>query len=365
MRIAIIYVEPEITPLDRHWLARSRGAQELRRSAFEDSSVACAVADSEDLAACLESAGHEVILQPASDPAELCGVVARYQPDLIFNTCDSFAGCSALEMNLAALFELLGVPCVGTPARALGLAQNKALASAVLRHHGIATPAHALIEPGRDPAAACTLPFPLIVKPVAEDASIGIDDGAVVHNATALAKRVRFVWREFAQAALVERYIEGRELHVSLLAASPDEFTVLPIVEIDFADLPSGRPRILGYEAKWDSSAAFNQAGAIRCPAQLDDKTRERVGRSAVAAARRIGLRDYGRVDLRLQESDGAVFVLEVNPNPDLSSECTFAQSARVGGRDYGEVINEIVERAAERAYPRTRVRVREVAGAR
>jgi D-alanine-D-alanine ligase len=165
----------------------------------------------------------------------------------------------------------------------------------------------------------------------------------------ALTERVKFLWREFRQAALVEEFIAGREFCVSLLAASAREFTTLPIVEISFDGLPEGRPRIFGYDAKWDPTAPFNLAMATRCPAEIDEKTADEVRGLALQVARTVGLRDYGRVDFRLRESDHALFVLEVNPNPDLSDECAFMRAARATGRTTEGTICEIVERAIER----------------
>ena len=165
----------------------------------------------------------------------------------------------------------------------------------------------------------------------------------------ALAERVKFLWREFRQPALVEEFIAGREFCVSVLAASPADFVTLPIVEISFDRLPPGRPQILGYDAKWDPAATFNQTIATRCPATIADKTADEIQGLALHVARTLGLRDYGRVDFRLRESDQALFVLEVNPNPDLSDECAFMRAARASGRTTDGTICEIVERAIER----------------
>jgi D-alanine-D-alanine ligase len=207
-----------------------------------------------------------------------------------------------------------------------------------------------VIAPGGSPLEAHRLRFPLIVKPVAEDASLGIDDGAVVSTEAALAERVKFIWREFRQAALVEEFIDGREFHVSIIATGPGEFVALPISEIAFDGLAEGRPRILGYEAKWDNGASFRQTTALRCPAELDPKVAETLRKTAISAAHAVGLRDYGRIDLRLRDSDRAAFVLEVNPNPDLNPECKFMRAALMSGRSYADTIREIVERAIERS---------------
>jgi D-alanine-D-alanine ligase len=263
----------------------------------------------------LTKAGHDAMVFAAEDAAQLCDFLSKRRPELVFNLCEAFAGSAALEMNVAALFELLGIPYTGCPALTLGLSLNKPLAKAILIANGIRTPAYAVVDQGQDLFAARRLKFPLIVKPVAEDASIGIDDGAVVNDMAALAERVKFLWRQFRQPALIEEFIAGREFCVSVLAMSPTEFAALPIVEISFDRLPPDRPQIFGYEAKWDPTASFNHTVATRCPAKIDDKTADEIRRLALQVARTVGLRDYGRVDFRLRESDQTLFVLEVNPN--------------------------------------------------
>lgn len=350
MRIAIVYVEPVPTPPAEHWLSRSPAANPDHMGEFCDSSESSALPDVERISASLKEAGYEVRCFPADDVASLYACAEGYQPQLVFNVCDSFAGRAALEMNVPAFFELFDVPCTGSSSLTLGVAQNKALAKSVLRSQGIPTPMNAVVAPGEGPAEAAKLGFPLIVKPVAEDASVGIDDGAVVHDAAALAARIRFVWREFGQAALVENFIEGREFHVSLIAKSPTEFIVLPISEVDFGALGPDRPRIFSYESKWGDGLDQDRAPAVYGPAKLDARSAAAITHCAVAAARAVGLCDYGRVDLRVSANDSAPFVLEVNPNPDLNPDCAFARAALASGRSYGDTIREIAARAMERA---------------
>jgi D-alanine-D-alanine ligase len=320
----------------------------------QDSSELSALPDIELIASSLAEAGHEVLPFAATDAASLCDFLHREAPQLVFNLCDSFADRSDLELNVAALFELFRIPVTGSPAFTLGLAQNKAHTKAVFEAKGIPSAAYCVIAPGGSAAEAHRLRFPLIVKPVAEDASVGIDDGAVVATEAALAERVKFVWREFRQAALVEEFIDGREFHVSIIATGPGEFSALPISEIAFDGLAEGRPRILSYDAKWDNAATFRQNTALRCPVELDPKVAETLCKTAVSAARAVGLRDYGRIDFRVRDGDQAVFVLEVNPNPDLNPECKFMRAALMSGRSYGDTIREIAERAIERSDGRT-----------
>ena len=297
----------------------------------------------------LVAAGHTPLPYAATEASALCDFLSRNRPELIFNCCESLAGRATFEMNVAAIFELFDVPFTGASALSLGLALDKGLSKAVFAAQGVPTPPYRRFEPGAD-AVLCGLSLPLIVKPVAEDASIGIDDGAVVHDAAALEARVRFVWRAFDQAALVEEFIEGREFNVSLLATSPSEFRVLPIAEVAFDALPQGRPRIVGYEAKWSEGSAAYRGTHVQCPALLDADIAARVRQLATAAARAVGVRDYGRVDLRLRERDQAVFVLEANPNPDLGPQAGFLRAAAAAGLGIHETIIEIVNRAIERS---------------
>ena len=339
MRIAIIH----------DWLRRSIEIGGTVKAGLHDAVELDLLHELDLIRASFVKAGHDAVIFAADDAAHLCDFLSNRRPDLVFNLCEAFAGRTAFEMNVAALYELLGIPFTGCPALTLGLSLNKPVAKAILAANGIRTPEYVVIDPGQDPRAASRLTFPLIAKPVAEDASLGIDDGSVVNDMAALTERVKFLWREFRQAALVEEFIAGREFCVSLLASSPNDFVALPIVEISFDGLAEGRPQIFGYEAKWDPTAPFNNAMAARCPADIDEKTADEVRGQALQVARTLGLRDYGRVDFRRRESDGTLFVLEVNPNPDLSDECAFMRAARASGRTTEGTLCEIVDRAIER----------------
>ena len=339
MRIAIIH----------DWLRRSIEIGGTVKAGLHDEVELDLLRELDLIRASLAKVGHDAVIFAADDAAHLCDFLSNRPPDLVFNLCEAFAGRTSFEMNVAALYELLGIPFTGCPALTLGLSLNKPLVKAILSANGIRTPEYVVIGQGEDPGAAADLTFPLIVKPVAEDASLGIDDGAVVHDMAALAGRMKYLWREFRQPALVEEFIPGREFCVSLLATSPDDFTALPIVEISFDGLAEGRPQIFGYEAKWDPTAPFNLTMATRCPATIDDQMTDKIRELALQVGRTVGLRDYGRVDFRLRESDQALFVLEVNPNPDLSDECAFMTAACASGRTTEGTICEIVERAVER----------------
>ena len=329
MRIAVVYNQPD-------------SATEHRAAEWG------VVEQAGKVVSALVAAGHTPIPFAATEAGALCDFLSRNRPELIFNCCESLAGRAKFEMNVAAIFELFGIPFTGACALSLGLALDKGLSKAVFAAQGVPTPPYLRFEPGAD-VVLSGLSFPLIVKPLAEDASIGIDDAAVVHDAAALEARVRFIWRAFDQAALVEEFIEGREFNVSLLATSPSQFRVLPIAEIAFDELPQGRPRIVGYEAKWSEGSAAYRGTTVQCPALLGADTAACIRQLAAAAARAVGVRDYGRIDLRLRERDQALFVLEANPNPDLGPQAGFLRAAAAAGMGMHEAIIEIVNRAIER----------------
>jgi len=188
------------------------------------------------------------------------------------------------------------------------------------------------------------------VKPLAEDASIGIDAGSVVGDETALLARVRGMWSIFERPALVEEFIDGRELTVGLLADSTGAFDVLPASEIVFGALPPAAPAIVSYDAKWVPDSADYKATPARCPADLDADLARQIGQVAIAAARAVGLRDYGRVDLRLRAADQAIFVLEVNANPDLSTDAGFMRAAAAAGLTAAATVERILACAVTRA---------------
>lgn len=294
----------------------------------------------------LREAGYDTELFAAGGAAELMDFLRRDRPDLIFNCCESLQGQAAYEMNVAAMIELLGIPFTGSPALTLGLCLNKAMAKAMLAAGGIATPAW-VVAPVHHEADISALQFPLIVKPVAEDASLGVDVNSVVRNAEELRARIQFVWERFGPA-IVEEFIPGREFNVALLASSPGCLLPLPISEIVFVDLPDPLERIVTYEAKWVEESTQFRATVPKCPAEVDDELADTLRRISLAAAAAVQLGDYGRVDLRVR-SDGQVFVLEVNPNPDISADSGFARAAAASGRTHAATVVEIAERAMER----------------
>jgi D-alanine-D-alanine ligase len=268
--------------------------------------------------------------------------------DVVFNLCEEFLGRTRLEMNLAALLELLDIPFTGSSALVLGLSQDKGKTKSILAQHGIPTPAYRVWQPGLD-GLLKGLQFPLIIKPLREDASLGIDNDAFIRDEKALKQRVHKIFHGYRQPALVEEYIEGRELNISILGNKDPR--VLPISEIDFSSMPPGWPKICGYAAKWVEGSQEFSFTVPRCPAPLSQKIEKKLKEVSLLSYRVMECRDYARVDIRLSPQ-GIPYVLEINANPDISPDAGMTRSAQMAGFTYPEFISYIVELGRARITP-------------
>ncbi|HEY6346586.1 MAG TPA: hypothetical protein VIY49_34275 [Bryobacteraceae bacterium] len=350
MRVAIVYNEPKPSTPQDHWLSRSSSEGTIVAETFTDASEYGVLQETQLIESFLRDGGHDTALYAAEDPSDMVRFLSVERPDLIFNCCETFRGDAKLEMNVAAIFEILGIPFTGSSALTLGIALNKSVAKALFVSYAVPTPPWAVLSPGGSEDGTPNLTFPLIVKPLEEDASNGIDTNSIVDNLSDLMQRVQFIWDEFHQPALAEEFIDGRELNVALLAVSPDEFVTLPVSEILFENFPGRKHHILTYEAKWMIDSPYYISTVPQCPADLAPELEEQLRRIALKAAAAVGLRDYGRIDFRVRASDNAIFVLEANPNPDITFDSGFVRAAQASGRTHATVIREIAERAAERS---------------
>ena len=300
-----------------------------------------------DVRDAVEAYGYEALISGVAgdDIAGCLNQIRELNPDLIFNLTESLNQDSRNEIVFPAVLEMLGIPFTGSGALGLGLCLHKPKAKDILRARGVPTPASCVLERARD-AAGVDLPYPLFVKLAHEDASVGIRHDNVLHNKRALVRRVRALLEEYHQPVLIERYIEGREVNVTLLGNA--RVSVLPFHEIDFSKLPPDRPRIVSYAAKWDESSP-EYMGTVPVPVKdISPITMAAIERAAVAAFRALELRDYGRVDFRIAE-DGTPYVIDVNPNCDISPDAGVARAARAGGMKYPQLIGRICDIAWER----------------
>lgn len=301
--------------------------------------------DIEAISDALRELGHEPsTLAIDGRPATLTRV-RNSKADLFFNLVESYAGDDTMEMHFAAYLDLVGKKYTGAGPQGSFLAMDKTIAKKIVRYHELYTPYSAVVNKGRVEHAQ-DIQFPVIVKPAAEDASKGIDAASVVNSVKELLERISYIHEEFDSAALLEEYIEGREIYAAVIGNDKPE--ALPLVELDLSKLPDGMPRIAGYEVKFDVNTEAYKKTKSAAARDLDEETTERIQQAALTAFRAVKLRDYGRIDLRLAEN-GRVYVIEANPNPWLDPAAEFAMAAKESGRSYTQVIGEIVDLAMAR----------------
>jgi D-alanine-D-alanine ligase len=280
---------------------------------------------------------------------EVLARLAANKPDLLFNLCESMDGDPRNEPTFAGLLDLFRIPYTGADLLALASCLYKQRTKDILIAHGVPTPPYRLFRDDADLAdpALDALDYPWFVKLGHEDASIGITEANVVHSAQALRARVRELMRDHRQEVLAERYVEGREINVTLLGYG-DRVEILPLHEIDFAAMPADRPRIVSYAAKWDENHV-DYAGTKPVPLRgATPALVAEIERVARAAWRAVDLRDYGRVDLRVDDS-GVPWVIDVNPNPDISPDAGCARAAAAAGMSYPQMVARIAELALAR----------------
>jgi len=304
--------------------------------------------DREEIFEALTKLGYDPTYQVLDGRVQSLAAVGRANGDLIFNLTESYAGDDTKDMNIAAYLDLLDRPYTGAGPHALYLAQDKALAKKIFAFHGIRTPYFATSYRGKLDHSH-DISFPLIVKPTSEDGSIGIDASSVVGSVKELMEKIHYIHEEFDAPALIEEYIEGREIYAAILGNENPE--ALPMVELDLSKLPEGTPRIAGKDVKWDKETEAYKVTKSAPVENVDEETIKRLSDTAIAAYQALKLRDYGRIDMRLTEK-GDVYVIEANPNPWLSSGAEFVMAARKAGRTYAQLIGEIVDLAKARYSP-------------
>ena len=295
-----------------------------------------------DVVSALRSLGHEVeVLGLGGDLGPLRRTIAEWHPQVAFNLVEAFDDVSIWDANVVAYLELMKVPYTGCNSRGLVLARDKALAKKILSYHRLPLADFAVFPRGRKVRRPRRLRFPLIVKSATLDASIGISQASVVDDDQKLEERVRFIHESIDTDALVEEYVEGRELYVGVLGDRRLE--VLPIWELSFDGLPEESRKIATERLKWSLTYRKKHSivsGPVR---ELPEKVAERVREICRRAYRNLMLSGYARIDLRLRD-DGVPVVMEANPNPQLSADEDFAESARSAGVAYEALIQRIVD---------------------
>jgi len=300
-----------------------------------------------DVARALMAGDHDVLMIGIGDDvAPPLTKLAAFQPRLVFNGCEGFRKNARHEYAIAALLDMYGYRYTGSSPTALLVARNKSLTKKVLAFHGIRVPAFAEFHEGDELVRPSELRFPLIVKPLLEDASIGIAQASVVEDDASLQQRIEFIHGKYHQAAIVEELVEGREVYVGLIGN--DELQVLPLTEMTFGEPEMGEHRIATYKAKWDEEYRKKKQIKNVFAKGVSEQLTTRIGEICSTAFHALWLQDYGRVDVRLAHDD-EVYVLEVNPNPFIAAEHEMAEAAAKAGLKYNAFIQRIVEEAMAR----------------
>lgn len=304
----------------------------------------------DQIAAALKNADHETAFQVVlPDVVALATQLRASEPGLVVNLAEAFDGKSALESNVAALLNLLDLRYTGSSPAGLMLAGDKALSKKVLSFHGVKSPQFATVHRGNVEWAG-DLSFPLIVKPPQENASIGITHASVVHNVQELLEQMGEVQGRYHQPPLIEEFIDGREFYVGVIGNA--DARALPPMEMDFTGFPTDKPRIASWNAKWgeegEGEGAEYAGTRSILPTDLPPELDEKLRKTALDAFHALRLRDYARIDMRV-DAEGEAYVIEVNPNCYLEQSGEFARAAAADGMPYNALIGRLIELASAR----------------
>ena len=294
-----------------------------------------------DVIETLREMGHEVrVLGLHDELGSIRPTAGLFKPHIVFNLMEAFAGVTTFDQNVVSYLELLRLSYTGCNPRGLILARDKALSKKLLAYHRIRVPEFTVIRRGRKALLSKRLHFPLIVKSLFFEASTGISQASVVENEEQLARRVQFVHDSLGTAAIVEQFIDGRELYVGVIGNA--RLNVFPVWEMSFAQVHDNRWRIATERVKW-STQYQKRHGIMTAAAILEPDVVDQIQRIARRAYRSLDLSGYARIDLRLDEKRGRAYVLEANPNPNLAYGEDFAESAEVSGLSYEQLLERLL----------------------
>jgi D-alanine-D-alanine ligase len=300
-----------------------------------------------DVARALIGLGHDVRLFGfRGDLEQLVAGLRADRADLVFNLTERFRNVSALDFGVAALLEMLDIPYTGASAQGLILARDKALTKMVLAYHGLRIPHFMVCPRGAPVQRPSDIRFPLIVKPLDEDASVGISQSSVVREDQSLAERVTFIHDRHSTDAIVEEFIAGREIYVGVMGN--DKPRALPPIEMVFGDGTDEESRIATFKVKWSMKYRESRGIQNRLVTGWSKELMDRLSDVAIRAYQAAGLRDYGRIDIRLAHDD-EVYIVEANPNPYLADGEDLAWAAEEAGFPYPQFIEKIAEMALAR----------------
>lgn len=294
-----------------------------------------------DVTACLEKSGHTVrALGLGDNLSELRTAIMEWKPDVAFNLLEEFQGIVTYDQHVVAFLELMRQPYTGCNPRGMMISRDKVLSKQILAYHRIPTPGFALFRRGQRYKLPRKLQFPLFVKSATEDASLGISQASIVHDAEKLKERIEFIHEQTNSDALVEEYIEGRELYVGVIGN--DRLSTFPVWEMDFGTLPDVMAGIATRKVKWDRRYQKKHGIRTSAAASLPEGAGAYLDKLSKRIYRALYLSGYARMDFRMRP-DGSVFVLEANANPNISHKEDFAESANAVGVEYPALLEQIL----------------------
>lgn len=296
-----------------------------------------------NLESAIEEQGHPVTNVPVFDH-DLSSCLSAYDTDrhIVFNWCEEIPGVANSEVLVAETLEDLDFTYTGATPEVLRFCWDKEMVKRLLERAGVPTPRWRIYDSLKIDDWSC---FPAIVKPSREHCSHGVTTDAVVTSPQKLKDRIGYILDAFRQPALVEDFIDGREFHVSLWGNG--SVRMLPPAEMDFALFDDVRDRLCTYDSKFMPGSSHYVNIGLQLPAALDEAEYERLKKTSILAYKTSGCRDYARLDIRLR--DGVFYVLDVNPNSDISAEASMACAAEYAGYSHGEMISRIINLAAKR----------------
>ena len=334
MRIAIVYNKPYPSYYD------AAGEQKAVLSVLDAVSA---------VHQALLELDHDVVDVPLSPPFSQARRKLRFlNVDMAFNLFEGFCGRPETEALVPEILSELGIPCTGCPGEMLRLALDKANVKMLLKTAGILTPDFQLLSP--QTVHMFQLNYPCIVKPRGEDASHGIGAENVVSNFSSLEKQIKAISNSYADGAIVEEFIDGREFNATVWNNS--QYAVMPASEIIYS-LPAELPRILTFAAKWEPDSLYFQGTRAICPAEMGIEVQKCLNKTVREVFHLLGGQGYARVDMRMNK-EGQLVVIEVNPNPDISPESGAVLQAVAAGLSYTQFIEELIGLALEENYHET-----------
>ena len=298
----------------------------------------------EELMKILNEGFRVVPFQLGSDPSASWTELKKRKPDVVFNLFEGNLHNTETESFVAGLLDWSGIPYTGSPFSTLSLARAKHTTKYLLKGAGLSTADFMVVN--ELPMPECALEYPVIVKPATQDASVGMDQESVCVDAFQLEQRVQYILATYGAPVIVEQYIAGREFNVALMEL-PDLHS-LPPAEIEFPEEKPGAWSILTYDGKWKPGSTEYDTTPPKFPADLPRATIRRLDQLALKAYRLLGCRDYARVDFRMN-TDGKLFILEVNPNPEISEYAGFAGCLGSARFSHREFIIRLVQQALSR----------------